>query len=184
MKTYVWTLVGVLVLSMGCSSTDSNLAHAGVKQEQAKPLPRLMGDTWQFFSQKQDKRAGYFKDKKAVEAYFKPLYQALKKRNPDADAKAAAERGQRLLLGMYYGPSAAVYTRGSEWHRITKFSFNDDPASFKRCGGPNYKRLEGTSNIMDCKGVQACEGYRGLATNYVYRFNGVMVSYCNKPVKK
>lgn len=184
MKTYVWTLVVVLVVSMGCSSTDSNLAYAGVKREQTKSLPRLMGDTWQFFSQTQDKRAGYFKDKKAVEAYFKPLYQALKRRNPDADAKAAAERGQRLLLGMYYGPSAAMYTRGDAWQQITKLRFNDDPASFKRCGGPDYKRLEGTSNIMDCHGVQECERYSGIAEGYVYRFNGVMASYCNKPVKK
>ena len=179
MKTYVGTIVGVLVVSMGCSSTESSLAYAGVRR--VEPLPRLMGDTWQFFSQRQDKRAGYFKDKKAVEAYYNPLYQALKRRNPAADAKAAAERGQRLLLGMYYGSSARVYTIGDAWNRFGPVEFKDD-ASFKRCGGVNYKRLEGTSNTVgDCKGVKACESYDNLAEAYVYRFNNVMVTYCNKP---
>lgn len=182
MKTYVWPLVSVFVVSIGCSSTDLNLVYAGVKREQVQPLPRLIGDTWQFFSQRQDKRAGYFKDKKAVEAYFNPLYQALKRRNPDADAKAAAEKGQRLLLGMYYEGSR-LYTRGDIWNRLASVHFKDD-ASFKRCGGPSYKRLEGTSNVMDCKGVKACDDYWDKAELYVYRFNSVMASYCNKPVKK
>ncbi|WP_143594419.1 hypothetical protein [Thiothrix eikelboomii] len=106
----------------------------------------------------------------------------MKRRNPAADAKAAAERGQCLLLGMYYGPSAAVYTRGDAWQRFGSVKFKDD-ASFRQCLGSGYKRLKGSSNMMDCKGVQSCEFYSGTAEAYVYRFNNVMVTYCNKPVK-
>lgn len=183
MKAKILTLLSIVGLSVACSTTDSNLAHAELKQVHTQSLPRLIGNTWQFYSQTPDKKPGYFKDKKAVEAYFNPRYEALKRRNPAADAKAAADQGQRLLMGMYYMPNEVLNTNKLVWKSIGLVSFKDE-ASYQRCLNTGLKRLEGTSNIESCHGVKACEAYRGYATGYLYRFNNVMVSYCNKPVQK
>lgn len=154
----------------------------------APSSPKLVGNVWQAVPSIAVSPPKWFKNKTAVENYYAPLVAAIRKRNPAADAKYAADKKQKFVLGTTHVLGNSTFIYMEPWlRRMLLAPYKSDlvnkDAIIERCKMDYPLQLQGYVYGAEnyCQGAEICEKFQTLVGNYIVEFNKAMVSSCSKP---
>lgn len=146
------------------------LMHPNIFASSKKPIrstPIIKNKVWYFYNTNPIILQPFNPTKRQVEQYYIPLYQALKKRNTETDAKQAFAKGQKTLLGIRFKKqlNPMAWIQGASPVDLVKF-----PTAY----------IEGDTCINSicplysddyCQKVKKCRLYIDLSNQYRTRFN-------------